>query len=333
MRVYKYRGGDKTTLYRDIKSLIKSQIYSASIESLNDPFEAKVKVHGESFEIGKYLKQFYSEKHHDNIKKVEVDFFRLFNDFLETSKTWGVYSLSKSYKDELLWSYYADSHRGFCVEYDLEKLMEYKIDTEPIIDVKYEKNMPTITSLDFINIEQNKKLLHEKLIGTKSKCWEHEDEIRIVTGQIGLFDYDFRALKSIYFGYRSDDKLRNLIMRVLKGRGLKYYIMQPKDGSYKLEEMELDDPYLNAPKYLYSVSPVEDGVPYLDDNIKPYKELILKAIEIVRREPYCDKVLDADISNSKGTKENPVFFIMYQRSDGLPRNYFISKNEILKEVN
>lgn len=328
MRVFKYRGGDSMILRRDLRSLAKSQIFSAPIWSFNDPFEAKVKVHDNSFEFGKFLKLLPTFKYNEKIKQAELSFIDALATFIATSKSWGIYSLSKSYNDELLWAYYADSHRGFCVEYDLEKLKEYKIPTEPTVSVEYQNDIPVITSLDVLSMDKNQECLQKKLIATKSKRWAHENEIRIITGQTGLYDYDYRALKCIYFGYRSDERFRKLIMRVLKGREIKYYLMKPKDGSYELEKQKLDDLYPKAPLYLATVAPIEEGVPYIDDTLRPYEDLVRKAIEIVRYEPYCDKVIDAYLSGSKGTKEDPVFYVTYERSDGLPRNYFISKSEI-----
>jgi hypothetical protein len=117
-------------------------------------------------------------------------------------------------------------------------------------------------------------------------------------------------------------------MRVLKGRGISYYLMKPKNGTYKLEKHSLDDVFLNAPAYLTKLAPVEDGIPYIDDVLRPYEDLVRKAIEIVRRDPYCEKVIDVYISGSKGTENNPVFYVTYDRSDGLARNFYISKNEI-----
>lgn len=38
--------------------------------------------------------------------------------------------------------------------------------------------------------------------GTKSKKWKHEDEIRIIMDNFGKVEYDFRAVKAIYFGLR-----------------------------------------------------------------------------------------------------------------------------------
>ena len=328
MRVFKYRGGSKEILERDIRTLENDQIFSAPIVSLNDPFEARVKIHEETFRIGKIFSLLTTFKYTDQIKEAGKQFLKSLNAFLESSKKWGIYSLSKSYKDELLWAYYADSHRGFCIEYNLEELVKYKIGQEIIIDVEYKSDIPIITINDLINISNIDKTLSQKIIGTKSTRWAHESEIRILTGRTGLYDFDYRAVKSFYFGHRSNEDFQRRLMEVLKGRGIKYYLVAPVDDTYKLEKTEIADLYGNAEKYRARIAPIEEGVPYLDKTISPYSELISKAIEIVRRDPYCEKVVDAYISGSKGTDEDPVFYITYERSDGIPQNFYLSKSEI-----
>ena len=54
---------------------------------------------------------------------------------------------------------------------------------------------------------------------------------------------------------------------------------------------------------------------------KSYEDLIKKAII---------EVVDASKSSTKGTKDNPVFFISYKNETKniFGRNYFISKKEI-----
>lgn len=328
MRVFKYRGGSDVTLKRDIRSLVRNEVYLSPIDKLNDPFETRVEIHGKTFEIGKILSLIPGFKYNLEFKEFEKNLITSLQEFIERSRTFGVYSLSETPIDELLWAYYSNSHIGFCVEYELDALLEYKMESEKVIEVKYESSIPLITMEDMLDMKNGNDGLITKLVATKSKNWEHEKEVRVVTGQTGLYEYDYRSLKGIYFGHRCSNKTITLIMRVLKGRGISYYQVQPLDGSYKLEHQEIEDPYKDTVPYRKRLAPVSEGVPYIDEKLKPYEDLINKAIEIARREPYCEIVYDAYISGDKGTKENPVFFVNYERSDGKCRNFYISKNEI-----
>lgn len=92
----------------------------------------------------------------------------------------GIYSLSKTVLDELLWAYYADSHTGFCIEYDLEKLGELTR-IAGSFDVAYQDIIPQI-QFDMLIRDRDESIAEilKLTSGTKSKRWRHEDEIRIM---------------------------------------------------------------------------------------------------------------------------------------------------------
>jgi hypothetical protein len=328
VRVFKYRGGPAEILRRDLRTLAKNQIFAAPIETLNDPFETRVNIHDETFKIGRVLSVLSFFKYDEETKESERTFLDAIQSFEAQTKTWGIYSLSQTYKDELLWAYYADAHRGFCIEYELDVLLDYQLKHEMVIDVDYIPDIPVFTLHDISSIINDKKSLIKKFIGTKSIRWKHESEMRIITARPGLYEFDFRAVKAIYFGHRSDEKFKQLAMRVLKGRGIRYYSVETADGSYHLERIEIADRYHYTKRYRERAAPVEAGVPYLDDKTPPFARLITTAIDIVRREPYCEKIIDAYLCGSQGTSDDPVFYITYERSDGVPQNFFISKREI-----
>ena len=71
MRIFKYRGGSEDTLKRDITSLSKNEVYLSPIDKLNDPFEARVEIHGQTFEIGKILRLGPGFKYNQEFKEFE----------------------------------------------------------------------------------------------------------------------------------------------------------------------------------------------------------------------------------------------------------------------
>ena len=322
-RVFKYRGGDDLVVKRDLRSLYKNEIYAAPFSSLNDPLEATVILDQQSFEFGSLiLNRAIGVKLEQALKanaklKVAVEKFILF------TKNIGVYSLSQTETDELLWAHYANSHQGFCLEYSLDELMSYQLEGETLLEVDY-KDAPPILSLMNLDSEQT----YKQLVATKSKSWEYEREIRACVGSSGIREYDFRALKAVYFGVRCSSRIIRITMRLLRGRKLKYYQMQLVEGSYKLEPVPIDDRYIGATPYRERVAPIAEDVPYLDEKIMPYEREIRAAIEIARRDPYCERVCDAYLSGQKGTYDNPVFYVTYDRSDGLPRILYYSAEEI-----
>jgi hypothetical protein len=166
----------------------------------------------------------------------------------------------------------------------------------------------------------------KKSLVTKSMNWKHENEIRILTPSQGMFTYFTRAVKSIYFGYRTDKNTIESIMKELKGREIKYYQMTHKKDLYELKKNDKEDICKDESIYKNKVNKYIPS--YISEKAKPYEDLIKKAIIIVEQEPLCDKVIYADISSTRGTIDNPVFCIMFESKEISSRNYFISKKEI-----
>lgn len=328
MRVFKYRGGGEDIQRRDIRSVARNQIYAARLDTLNDLFEARVEIDGESFRVARLLSSLSFGTYGKKAARAESTFIQALTEFASNTKKFGVYSLGTSATDELLWAHYADSHRGFCLEFELDELLTYTLENQATFRVQYQNEVPVVSLSDFSNLDNPNGPLLKKFIGTKSKRWEYEAEVRVVTGEFGFFEYDFRALKAIYFGARSSPHLRRLVMRVMAGRALRYFHVLPHDRGYALEAVPIEDSYAREATYRSRVAPVEPGIPYLPAELERHRPMLEKAIEIVRREPYCERVTDAYLS-SKSTEEDPVYYVTYDRSDGLPRNFWISRSEIL----
>lgn len=82
---------------------------------------------------------------------------------------------SKTYKEILMWSHYANNHKGVCIGFNYKGLSE----TFNFIPskVKYKKDFRKV---DYC-IDQQKALNY--LINTKSKNWKYEKEIRLRTNK------------------------------------------------------------------------------------------------------------------------------------------------------
>lgn len=225
---YKYRANSfvNGNVYRDVDSLLNDELCSSSLANLNDPFEAT------------YV---------DNLKNALNLIEQLFKANLkEVNKQWdelasfkekvGVYSLSLSeqnYPDnELMWAHYANSHKGFCIEYDLDKLEDsekYAFDVNQL-KINYQ-DFPPLIALDDVGQKDNFLI---KMFGTKSKSWEYENEIRLLYSTCGMKKYNPFALKAVYFGLNMDEKFQKKIVKGLENRDVKFYKMQRQAESYKL---------------------------------------------------------------------------------------------------
>ena len=120
-------------------------------------------------------------------------------------------------------------------------------------------------------------------------------------------------------------------MRTLAGRGIQYFEIKLVNNAYKLIAEPITDIFLSSPKYNYKISEVENGAINLNF-LKPeqlkFSAYLAKAVEIVRRDPYCEKIISADFSPSKGTINNPVIFVTYENKQNQWINKFLTISEI-----
>ncbi len=100
------------------------------------------------------------------------------------AKTYGVLSFAGNRKSILMWSHYADSHNGYCVEVD-GKALAYQLFNLSHTDdvyigfrrVQYEKDLPEVIPT---NDEEEDLERHQSLLSSKSRDWSYEQEYRFI---------------------------------------------------------------------------------------------------------------------------------------------------------
>lgn len=253
--VYKYRSGNNdlragqniSDLERDIQSIERNSLFASSIDSLNDPCEAMVfsdKVKNETKFVAKIL---------GGKKSGLADFHSLINDFTSSlNEKVGVYSLAGRYNHELLWAHYANSHKGFCIEYNLNELLNgYSNEDLFTFQINYSSQPSQLTLSDITNGDTLSAI--RKVAGYKSKEWKYEEETRIVFDKPKLRNYHPKAITGIYFGLRMPKEIRKNIMKRLSGRGLKFYEIIQTPNTYKFERREISNNHEAEFKYLEEI--------------------------------------------------------------------------------
>lgn len=235
MRVFKYRGGDEQIFNRDLTAIEKNYFWGSNFNQLNDPCETLIS--SDKFKsLTKTFVKLINKDAEPELEKVH----EALDNVISRGKEIGIYSLSESYNDELLWAHYANSHKGFCIEYDLDLLLEsYSIDKVYSFPIKYSKNPPEIGVSDLS--DKDGISIVKKLAGNKSERWKYEKEHRIITDKSGEHTYNFKAVKAIYFGLRMPETWKEEMMNLLKGRGIKYYQIKQVEGKYLFERESVED--------------------------------------------------------------------------------------------
>lgn len=221
MFVYKYRG--VSNLERDIKSIQENQYFSSPYKLLNDSFENLF--NDNISNVLKLLESKYNINTQNSITNLSI--IKSFNEKM------GIYSLTNSPYNELMWAHYADANKGFCIEYDYNKLAEetnYPLQHNVNrLNVSYNNLPPTISLEDIY-----KGSLLKKLFGTKSISWKYEKEVRIITDTSGLITYNPQAIQAIYFGISSTKKMREKIISTITIPNVVFYQIHRKDKSYRM---------------------------------------------------------------------------------------------------
>lgn len=109
--------------------------------------------------------------------------------------TWGVYCLAESPTNLLMWSHYAASYTGICLELDTK-------DFAFLSRVEYQEERPVIRWLDGLSPWESA----QKALFTKSKHWEYEAEWRALANANHVAKFGPSLVKGIIFGPKCQDE-------------------------------------------------------------------------------------------------------------------------------
>ena len=145
--------------------------------------------------------------------------------------------LCTSYKNRLMWSHYADSHKGFCIEYDFSEPEDEILQKLPLPVVYSEKrpSVPWKAAID--NSEENMEEAYaEIMMGllTKDKEWEYENEWRILIGGTEDSELVMPKVSCIYLGASIEKENRDKVIAIAKERNIPVKQMKVDRGAYDL---------------------------------------------------------------------------------------------------
>ena len=251
-RLYKFQSFEGKS---SIENLRRSQIWFSKPAGLNDPFDCTIPVKfidtdnedvmtkfmenyyfenlrksGNAEEISKFKQEHFRNGKLDQETLIQAD--KMIREFSQqqTKKylNTGVACFTTELTNILMWSHYANGHRGFCLEFDTE----YFPSSAKLIKVIYGSSYPTLSPEDLFK-EPHK--LGEPLY-TKSKDWENEEEWRLIMKKgDSSFEYNPKALTGIYFGYWALKENIDKIITLPAKSAPRLYQMQRSKTEFKLE--------------------------------------------------------------------------------------------------
>jgi hypothetical protein len=157
---------------------------------------------------------------------------KTFGDIVTRLQQHGVACFSAKSDDFLMWSHYAEGHRGFCLEFDPG--YEPFSKARPVI---YADSFPTLDAAEVAEVWVRGKpdpLMTFQF--TKSSDWSYEQEWRIFHHQGNVeYNYNPAALSGIYLGCEMTEVHQEVVARLLAGFPTHLYGMQPSRTKFKVE--------------------------------------------------------------------------------------------------
>lgn len=267
-KLYKFHSFNENAL----SSLINEAVWFSKSEHLNDPYEViNLNQHISDKDYEKaWRKRLGSLNFPNNTKEKELKKLisekdnRIKNGLLMISKGMraiGLYCLTDYPENILMWSHYADSHKGFCIEYKVTPKHILRRNNY-IRKVSYTKRYPQLSALDFmpcgecdickmsnsITLENQFQCRSigksfDKLIGSKAKDWMYEKEYRIayeggpgekkLPGFMRAFEEIGLAMSAIICGPKMPDNQRETLRKILQNK-VEIRNAQLSKGEYKM---------------------------------------------------------------------------------------------------
>lgn len=217
IKLFKYRATDKFF----IDSLVKGDIYFARPDELNDPFDCKVDIKNLISNAAKSLDRANAQKLIELLEDEE-----LFDSLQYDINRLGICSFSGVFKCDpqqvLMWTHYANNHRGVCIKYEFPKnFVDQEDEIMGCSNVSYEPEALTtwfksseILPMDF-NSEDFIMELAKKVLTVKSPSWGYESEIRIIRLKSGTFKIPKSYIKGVCFGLNTSSIDIELIGKIV----------------------------------------------------------------------------------------------------------------------
>jgi hypothetical protein len=175
----------------------------------------------------------------------EQIFIPFLKDFL-SKLTVSCFSAS-GWDNQLMWSHYANSYSGICVEYDFEKMQDF---IGFMFPVKYSDVRPTISLKDLgvtsLKKDDNGNIITNEVdiksifyyLLSKNKCWSYEEEWRIINnGEEPYTPLFINApfVKSITLGFELEDICRQLLWDICQELNIDCYQLIINSSDYTLK--------------------------------------------------------------------------------------------------
>ncbi len=246
--LYKYRKFDERT----ISIIVNHAIYFAHADQFNDPFDCRIRFSYEGTDevwekffrrspsgltglTPAQIKEIIERKKRDPVRDEKI--LELLDDATRkiALSEMGICSLSADPAQILMWSHYADSHQGCCLEFSTKQNF-----FEAAFPVDYP---PVYPKFNYFEKAQDAMEFAKATLLTKSNLWAYEKEWRMLEmeGSRKLYLFEPQALTGIILGHWMKMEHKNLIHQLVKklDSPVRLYQAAPQKREFKMEIIPL----------------------------------------------------------------------------------------------
>lgn len=160
----------------------------------------------------------------------------------------GILSLATSWENQLMWAHYAKHHQGICISF------KSNIDIFRFaFEVSYQDDLPIL-----LRPQDSADEMIDKTFLTKAKCWEYEDEWRVIKitstqeeknlvysedkemqkimmdcNGPGIYKFNHDSIESITIGMRSSKQDEEFVKNAMKNLNHRIPLYRAKPSSLK----------------------------------------------------------------------------------------------------
>lgn len=212
--LYKYRS---VTQY-SLQSLADKKVWLSTPASFNDPFDCAINLDRSKLaeSVAHAVETATQNAVVEESLKVpcqedELAYERLSDGLGALMQNIGVLCLSETPNEILMWSHYAEYHKGFCIEYKIDetsplKTMAKAVKYTEVYPSLSAKNLPASATENFV----------DACLFTKAKQWGYEKEWRAIMDDGGKLYQAPAPVSAIIFGARMPESHKRDIYEMLR---------------------------------------------------------------------------------------------------------------------
>ena len=179
------------------------------------------------------------EKIEETLQQVSTSIDIFLPIIAESARRFSTYAcFCESVDNMLMWSHYADSHRGFALEYDFRQTFSSPIENTVLLPVVYSEDRLDVSAFmmwaylwfNGTHVSNPDTMAHIKVALNKSITWAYEKEWRMINAlprnpfDLTAFAIEYKPV-AIYYGSKMPLDVKMRLHEIANRKGLREYSM------------------------------------------------------------------------------------------------------------